>query len=249
MKSFKFILKNKKTALMLYLEDLIMFLFVFIPVFTMIKASTRGNYYSINFTIDYVVDILPQRRGIGAYALVLLFLILLYFIVRLFLLSGIFSKFLNEDANCLKEAPKHFWKFLGLFFIYLIILLIASGIVSFPLKKVIDNTINLKTVYILKNVLKTDLIIITLIISLFHNAARIKTVRENKFKPFAKPKRILPFFGYRILAMITLFVGLLISYKLIILNSWLTFVLAFLLFQLTIFFKIAFKLSAYKSLT
>ena len=249
MKSFKFILKNKKTALLLYLEDLIMFLFVFVPIFTMIKGSTRGNYYSINFTIDYVADILANMRGIGSYAIVLLFLFLLYFIVRLLLLSGIFSKFLNQDANCLKEAPKHFWKFLGLFFIYLIILLIASGIVSFPLKKVIDNTVNLKTIYILQNVLKIILIIITLIVSLFHTSARIKTVREGKFKPFAKPERVLLFFGYQILAILTLFIGLFVSYKLIIVNSWITFVLAFIFFQLTIFFKIAFKLSAYKSLT
>ena len=249
MKSFKFILKNKKTALMLYLEDLIIFLFVFIPVFTMIKGSTKGNYYSINFTIDYVADILPNMRGIGAYAIVLLFLVLLYLIVRLLLLSGIFSKFLNEEVNCLKEAPKHFWKFLGLFFIYLIIFLIASGIVSFPLKKLMDNTINLKTAYILKNVLRAVSISIALVVSLFHTSARIKTIREGKFKPFAIPERVLPFFGYQILAMVTLFIGLLISYKLIIVNSWLTFVFAFILFQLTIFFKITFKLSAYKSLT
>ncbi|BBB33130.1 hypothetical protein TTHT_1645 [Thermotomaculum hydrothermale] len=249
MKYLKYIWKNKQTAILLYLEDFIMFLLVFIPIFTTIKSSARRNYYSINFTVDYVADILPKMRGIGAYAVIIAILLLVYFIVRILLLSGIFSKLIDENVNCLKKSPENFWRFLGLFFIYIIIFGVLSGIIGFPLKKMMDNTVNVKTAYILQHIKLVLTLLIGLIISLFHNAARVKTVMENRFKAFSKPERVLPFFGYQIVEGIITFIGLLITYKIFILNGWLAIIFAFILFQLTIFLKILFKLSSYKSLT
>ncbi len=249
MKSFNYIWKNKKTALLLYLEDLTMFLFLFIPLLVFLLTTTRGNYYSINFTIDYVMDILPQAKGLSMYLFVLAVAVIVYFLVRIYLLSGIFAKLTDQNKECLKEAGKNFGKFLALFFLYGIILLVVSGAVSFPFKKVIKDMYNLKQAYILGNIQKTILITFAWIISLFHTAARIKTIREGKLKLFAKPEKVFPFFGYQITALIITFSGIFLFYKLAITNTYLGFLAAFLIVQIVLFLKITLKLSAYKSLT
>ena len=223
MKSLNYIWKNKKTAVLLYIEDLIMFLFLFVPLLIFLLTTTRGNYYSINFTIDYVADILPKSGGLSMYFFMLIVGIIAYFLVRIYLFSGIFPKLLDENTECMKEAGKNFRKFLGLFFIYGIILLIVVGAISFPFKKVLKDMYNLKQAYILGHIKNATQIILVWIISLFHTAARFKTVKEGKLKLFAKPGKILPFFGYQIIALIITFLGLYLFYKLAITNTCLLY--------------------------
>jgi len=248
MKSLNYILKNKKTAVLLYIEDLIMFLFLFVPLLIFFLTTTKGNYYSINFTIDYVADILLKAGGLSMYFPVLIAGIIAYLFVRIYLLSGIFPKLLDENTECMKEAGKNFWKFLALFFIYGIILLVALKTVSFPFKKAIKDMYNLKQAFILGNIQKIIQGFIFWIISLFHTAARFKTVKNGKLKVFAKPEKILPFFGYQIIALIITFLGLYLFYKLATTNTYLGYIAAFIIFQAALFFKITFKLSAYKSI-
>ncbi len=248
MKSLNYIWKNKKTAVLLYIEDLIMFLFLFVPLLIFLLTTTRENYYSINFAIDYVADILPKAGGLSMYFFMLIVGVIAYFLVRIYLFSGIFPKLLDENTECLKEAGKNFRKFLGLFFIYGIILLIVLGAFSFPFKKILKDMYNLKQAYILENILKSIMIFLAWTISLFHTAARFKTVKEGKLKVFAKPEKILPFFGYQIIALIITFLGLYLFYKLAITNTYIGYIAAFIIFQAALFFKITFKLSAYKSI-
>ncbi len=248
MRSLKYILNNKKTALLLYFEDLAMFFLIFLPLLSLLNATTKGNYYSINFTIDYVVDILPATKGISAYGVVLLFLVISYFLIRIFLLSGIFSKLLDQNANCLKDGKKNFLRFFALFIIYLLITAIVLGLFSYPFNKAIKDMYNLKQAYILSNIRKIATVILIIIVSLFHTSARISTIKNEKLKFFAMPFKFMPFFGYQFLAVFTALAGLILSYKLVITNTYAGLILSFLLFQVALFFRITFKLASYKTL-
>ncbi|GEM_PF-5805536 len=248
MKSLNFVLKNKKMALILYIQDLTMFLLFFVPFLLFLKSTTKGNYYSIHLTADYFADILPYTGGITAFIVLIVFFVILYLLTRLFLLAGIFEKLKDEGVKCLANSKQNFWKFSGLWVIYLFIFLALSAMINLPLKKVIENTVNLQTAYYLKNLKIMLTVFLTIIVSLFHNSARVKTIVQKKFKPFAKPEKVLPFFGYQLLAIFTTVLGVFIFYKIITINNYITFFISFIVLQAAIFLKITLKLASYKTL-
>lgn len=252
MKSFKFVLQNKMFPITLLIHELVFYCFSML-IFSMFFIGKAGDGISaINFSTTYFLS-LTKNSGIE-YVFVFLFVLgLIFSVIYLFLITGIFHGLSSvrklRFSEIIFEGAGSFFKFLLIFIVFFIISLIFSGITSKIFNYLSDNTFNTMMPLIYKII---KFIVIGLIFGLFsymQAKSRFLYVKENRIKFFNKIyiKEFFAFLGYQILSLIILFLAIFFTYKLLLTDGLALSIIGIILFQILFYFRISFKLAAYKS--
>ncbi len=255
MRSLRFVLKQYQLTLILYVQELLLFLFVFLPVRAwLLNASTPG-YYAYSFSADFFTEVLGRgSANLTPFFYLVAILVLLFVVTRILLLGGVFESLMNHYPGFRRfmfDCGAHGRRFVILFLLYGIPLLILTGIISrFTGNMSSESPNQMMPVYMLATS-RGLVMLVAIVLSYLHTAARYRTILENRVRlAFAiKGSLFFRFFGYQLLSVI---LGIAIFAAAILLlfqpGTWMT-VGAVALFQLALLVRIALKLASYKVLS
>ena len=255
MKSLRFILKQYPLTLILYFQELLLFLFVFVPLRAWFIGLAGNNYYARHFTIDFIPEMLSGNGSGGTpFFVLVIILLVLFFFIRILLMAGVFESLLSHYPGFrrfLFDCGAHGRRFVFLFVIYGIPMLILAGLIPRGLAALTATSPDqLMPVYTLAAG-RVLVILLSIFVSYLHTAARYRTVLENRVRlAFAiRGGLFIRFFGYQLSSVIF---GLLLvwgGFLLVLQTGTLMTVAGFLVFQLALLTRIALKLASYKVLS
>jgi len=255
MKSLRFVLKQYPLTMILYGQELLLFLFVFVPLRGWLNSLSSSNYFARSFSMDFFAEMVAGRGNTGSPFFILMgILILVFALTRILLMAGVFESMMSHYPGFrrfLFDCGAHGRRFIILFFLYGIPMLILALIISRLTGNVSENAPNQMMPVYMVLADRGILLVLSILFSYLHTAARYRTILENrvclafriKFSLFVR------FFGYQFLSVV---LGLLLITAGAILltkpGGWMTFA-AFMCLQLAIIFRIMFKLASYKVLS
>lgn len=255
MRSLRFVLRQYQLTLILYMQELLLFLFVFIPVRAWLLNASATGYYGYSFSPDFFAEVLGRGgANLTPFFYLLVILVLLFVLIRILLLGGVFESLMNHYPGFRRfmfDCGAHGRRFVILFLLYGIPMLILTGLISrFTGNISSDSPNQMMPVYML-GTSRALVILVSILIAYLHTAARYRTILENRVRlAFAiKGSLFFRFFGYQLLSLI-LGIAIFAAAVLLLLQpgTWMT-VGAVLLFQLALLVRIALKLASYKVLS
>ena len=254
MNALKSVLKQHRLVTILYLQELGLFLAVFIPFSLWFHSQASRNYFGTYFTVDFFPEIMIKGGALPMAAIFILLILLFFFLLRIFLMGGIFDALMGEYRGfptLLKESSRHFLRFLLLFIVYSIPLLILSGIVAKLTGSIAKNSPNQAMPAYMMGVSRILAIFLSIIFSFWHTSARFKTILSSKLRfrlPF-RGNHFLWFATYQLASVIFLVFCIWLSVKFLTHSGTWLMILGFLLMQIGLYGRNLFKLASYKLLS
>lgn len=251
MKSFKFVMKNKILPLTLFIQEIVFYIFImagFIALFT----SAAGNELStFEFSISYMLNF-QESVSNGMIPLYFVFIAVIFSIIYFIFITGIFHGLASSRkmkfSELVYEGLGSFFKFMLIFIVFIIFTGIFTVIISKIFSKLSENTFNTKLPLIYLMIKFILMGFVACIFSYFQSKSRFKYLKEGRLSFFNKLKfkEFLSFFGYQILSLISLALGVWVTYFLLLSEGMFLGILGVIIFQILFFFRVVFKLSAYK---
>ncbi len=250
MKSLKSILNNIKLPLTLFFNELIFYILVLLGFISFFASNAGHGMFTNKFSVSYFLLFKGDNPLLFVYIFVL---IVLFAITHFIFITGIFgnlpSKRKTDFIEIVSDGLRMFFKFFLILIVYAVVAAIFFGIVTFFFSKLKDQTFNTKLPLIYFFIKSVILFLIMSVISYFHTKTRLKFITEGKVKFLQKLvfSHFFVFFAYQILSILCLIVGVILVYKLLCLNGLIAGIVGIVIFQILIFFYIAFKLASYKT--
>ncbi|NOZ13880.1 MAG: hypothetical protein GXO69_09590 [Acidobacteria bacterium] len=254
MKALKSVIRQHKLVTILYLQELALFLIIFIPLASWFHAAASRTYFGTFFTVDFFPEILGKGGGVVVATTFILLTLLFFFLFRIFLMGGIFDSLMgkyNGFPHLLKESAKHFYRFLLLFIAYSIPLLILTGLTAKLTGSIAHNSPNQAMPVIMMIVSRCIAIIFSIFFSYWHTGARFKTILEHKtrFSFAMKGKQFLGFAAYQLISVLFLLLFAWLSVKCLTHPGTGLMIAGFLVMQIGLYGRNLFKLASYKLLS
>ncbi|RLE19519.1 MAG: hypothetical protein DRJ08_00780 [Acidobacteria bacterium] len=254
MKALKSVLKDHRLVTILYLQELALFLAVFIPLTTWFHAASSKTYFGTFFTVDFFPEILAKGSGLLAISTFLILTFLFFFLLRIFLMGGIFDSLIGKYAgfpHFLHESAQHFPRFLILFLVYSIPLLILTAIAGKTTGSIAQNSPNQAMPVTMMLVSRSIAIILSIVFSFWHTNARFKTIlnHKTKFSLAIRGKFFLGFAAYQLASVAFLLLFTWLSVQFLTNAGTGLMVAGFLLMQIGLYVRNLLKLASYKLLS
>jgi len=253
MKSFKYILANKTLPLTLLIHEMFFYFFIFVGFVALFMSVATNKMFSYDFSISYFMAF---KNGAINGTVILYFLVLafIFSIIYFVFITGIFFGLSSDRkmkfSELVLEGISSFFRFLLIFVVFIIITLILSGLLSTIFSKLSNSTFNTK-LPLYYTLIKTILLgVILSVLSYLQTKTRFLYVKESRLKFFNKLNlsEFFRFFGYQVLSLLSLAVGVFFVYKILLLNGIFWGIIGVVIFQVLFFFRVVFKLAAYKTI-
>ncbi len=254
MNALKSVLKQHRLVTILYLQELALFLIVFIPLTLWFHFSTSRNYFGTKFTVDFFFEVLTKGGAIAVAAVFIILILLLFILFRIFLMGGIFEALMgqyNGFPHLMEESSRHFFRFLVLFVVYTIPLMILMGLTGKLTGTISSHSPNQAMPVNMMIVNRIIAILLSVLFSLWHTTARFKTIinRKTRFSLSFRGKLLLGFAGYQITSVVILLLFGWISVALLSHSGTFLMIAGFLAMQIGLYGRNLFKLASYKLLS
>ncbi len=254
MNALKSVIKQHKLVTILYLQELALFLVIFLPLTGWFHAAASRTYFGTFFTVDFFSEVLAKGGGMSVAITFILLIFLFFFLFRIFLMGGIFTALTGKYAGfpqLLKESAAHFYRFLLLFIAYSIPLLILTALIGKFTGSIAHNSPNQAMPGIIMIVNRGIAVIFSIIFSYWHTGARFKTILEQKtkFRFAMKGKQFLGFAGYQLISVFFLLLFAWISIKFLSHPGTGLMIAGFLAMQIGLYGRNMFKLASYNLLS
>ncbi|NOY23660.1 MAG: hypothetical protein GXO70_09170 [Acidobacteria bacterium] len=251
MNALKSVLRKHKLVTILYLQELALFFIIFIPLTIWFHSQTSRNYFGTTFTVDIFPEVLAKGGAPVVAAIFIILTFLLFILFRIYLMGGIFDSLMGKYSgfpHLMSESARHFPRFLLLFFVYGIPLLILSAIFSKLTGSVASHSPDQSMPVTMMIINRVIALLLSILFSFWHTCARFKTIISGKTKiSFCiKGKHFLWFAGYQIVSVIFLFVFAGLSVILLTKSGTGLMIAGFLSMQIGLYGRNLFKLASYK---
>ena len=254
MHALKSVLKQHRLVTILYLQELALFLIIFVPLTTWFHSQTSRNYFGTTFTVDVFPEAIAKGGALTVAVVFIAVIFLIFILSRIFLMGGIFDALIGRYSGfpqLLSESSRHFFRFLLLFVIYSIPLLILIAISGKITGAVANNSPNQAMPVNMMMANRIIVLFLSILFSFWHTGARVKTIISNKTKlSFAiKGKLFLGFAGYQITSTVFLVIFTGLSVILLARPGTGLMIAGFISMQIGLYGRNLFKLASYKVLS
>ena len=168
MKSLRSVLSQHQLATILYLQEFVLFLIMFIPMLVMFRSFASHNYFDYKFSVDFITGFLSNNSSMIAFVIMAVFAIVLFILLRIYLMGGIFEA-LNGSyqgfSDLLTKSTRHFFRFVFLFLLYSIPLLITASIAGRITTKIAEASPNQMMPIIMMTVSRIIAILLSVLFS------------------------------------------------------------------------------------
>ncbi len=254
MNALKFILKQRRLVTILYLQDLALFLIIFIPFAAWFHAEASHGYFGTFFTVDFFPEIIGKGSALAPITMFILLIFLFFILFRILLMGGIFNALMSEYTGfpaLIKEGCRQFFRFLLLFIAYSIPLLILTGITGKLTHSIAENSPNQSMPVTMMAINRIFAISFSIAFSFWHTAARFKTILKQKIgfsMPF-RGKHFLAFATYQLLSVVFLLFFTWLSVKFLEHPGTPLMIAGFIAMQIGLYGRNLLKLASYKLLS
>lgn len=254
MQTLKSVLKEHKLVTILYLQELALFLIVFIPLAVWFHSQTSRNYFGTTFSVDVFSEIFAKGGAPVVATLFIALALFLFILFRIYLMGGIFDALMGKYSglpHLMSESTTNFFRFWLLFVVYSIPLLILSGIVGKFTGSLANHSPNQAMPVIMMIANRTIAILLSILFSFWHTTARFKTIvnRRTKFSLSIQGKPFLWFAWYQLISVAFLIVFAGLSVILLTRTGTFLMIAGFILMQIGLYGRNFFKLASYKLLS
>ena len=254
MHALKSVLKQHKLVTILYLQELALFLIIFVPLTAWFHSQTSRNYFGTTFTVDVFPEAIAKSGALTVAAVFIAVIFLIFILSRIFLMGGIFDALMGRYSGfpqLLSESSRHFFRFLILFVLYGIPLLILFSIVGKLTGYVTSHSPDQAMPVTMMVVNRTIALLLSILFSFWHTGARFKTIinRKTKLSFSIKGKLFLGFAGYQIISVLFLVIFAGLSVVLLARPGTGLMIAGFVSMQIGLYGRNLFKLASYKVLS
>lgn len=240
---------HKRYAVLLFLSELGVF-FLSLGTGRFLLANLSGeSFFSFHFHLFPFLGTLFESDGIPMFFIWVLAMFLLFFLIRIFFLAGLFALYTGEADRRMywNACGKYFLRFfmLALFFFIpaLLLLLILDSLLGSLMSGIVDTRL-----IVVASLLKQLILFIFLVsVSYFHSRSRVATVRKRSFSLsfHFTAGSWLAYIGYHLLSFAGLILFILPATLILTKGGGTAGVTAVLLWQAGIALHLFFRLAAF----
>jgi|GEM_PF-5554034 len=212
MSALKYVWQLRRAAAWQLIPEAVLFTAIFVVSRSLLTAGMDRSFFSLRFHLLPYLGYLSQNPAWKVFGSSLLLWVAAVSLLRLFFFGGLFSRFTDRMRTVpfWEECSRHFFRFLLLFFLFLIPTLLTVALFSLLLDGIFvtDDTRLMVVFFFLKQGI---LGLVLLVFSYYHTLSRYRTVEDGKLRfSFSGSLRSgLAFLGYHLLGLFTLLVFLL----------------------------------------
>lgn len=244
---------HKRYALLLFLLELGIF-FLFLGTGRFLLVHLQGeSFFSFHFHLLPFLGKMFEYEGMSVFFIWSLAILLFFFLIRIFLLSGMFALYTGEADRRMywNACGKYFIRFIALFLLYFIPALLLLLVLDPLLGNLFSGIVDTRFI-VAASILKQLILFVFLVsVSYFHSRSRAATVRKRSFSLsfHISAKSWLAYTGYYFMSLLGLSLFVLSAFLLLTGSGGTSGFMAILLWQAGIAFHLFFRLAAFSRIS
>jgi|GEM_PF-4134354 len=248
--SLRRVLQNPKAVLLLYVQELAVFLALFALLTVYLDSIAGRSYYAWDLDLSFLIKVGDNPGAMGLLGVVMLAAAVFFFGLRLFLMGGVFETLAygwDGLTSFFHGARRHVFRFLLLAVIFLPIAGIAWGVVGAIFGKIGGHIADTRWPFYAMFLKGAAAYLVLTPLAFLHATSRFRTVKRRAFAltfRFAW-KPLLAFYGYALADPILALLLFAMIPAVLKGRSGFGALLWIIAFQIVILLKLVFRLSAF----
>ena len=248
--SLRRVLQNPKALVLLYLQELAVFLALFTLLTVYLDSIVGHSYYAWDLDLSFLIKVLDNPGAMGILGVVMLAAAVIFLALRLFLMGGVFETLAygwDGLVPFLRASRRHVLRFLLLAVVFLPIAGIGWMIVNGIFKMIGGHIANTRWPFMAMFLKGAVVWLFLTPIAFLHAFSRFRTVRRRVFAIAFRLswKPLLAFYGYALADPILALLLFAMIPAILKGHSGFGALMWIVVFQIVILLKLVFRLAAF----
>lgn len=178
------ILQNPRAVLLLYAQELAVFLVLFVLLTVYLRSVAGRSYYAWDLDLSFLVKVFNNPGALGILGLIVLAAAVFFILCRLFFMGGIFEVLAyswDGLPSFFRSARQHVLKFILLALVYILVAGIVWGLAAFLFGRIGNHVSDSRWPFVSLFLKGAAAYLILTPVAFLHASSRFLTVRRRAF--------------------------------------------------------------------